>query len=369
MQREAGLSASHTPARCPHHQIMYNSDTVYSTTTFRPVSPSPLTPPANTPSPQRTRKLETPLHFDGGLFSDIRSKDGKLLSKVTVDRLHSSSRRDVTDSPSMYESVGSHGNKDYVDDIIKTETITNEDVIKVKFTPVPFDLDAPAPRLLTPSQFQINRAKTPVEYLKNTFEDLQSYKIVSSICKDKKFESDNLSANDLQFDTLNVVEPFKRAPSPLANFLVSEQMSKIDSYLQESLDACGNTGRSTPIPIKVEGEIKVDGKETQKNQLIEDKKNLLETSTNSTNKITSYQNEGKSSELQVGPPAVKDFSSKEDTRRRKSKVNSVNEKQPGVLSGIYNMPIHYHAAILCILLIVYNLIYQYIKQNCHGNNK
>lgn len=368
-QREGDLSASHTPARCPHHQIMYNSDTVYSTTTFRPVSPSPLTLPASSPSPQRTRKLETPLHFDGGLFSDIRSKDGKLLSKVTVDRLHSSSRHDVTDSPSMYESVGSHGNKDYVDDIIKTETITNEDVIKVKFTPVSFELDALPPRLLTPSQFQMNRAKTPVEYLKDTFEDLQSYKIVSSICKDKKFEADNVSAKDLHFDSLGIVEPFKRAPSPLANFLVSEQMTKIESYLQESLDACGSTGRSTPAPLNIEGETKVDDKGKQKTELYETTKMQCETSSNNMSSITSYHDD-KPSERQVKPPAtVTTFSSNEDAKRRKSKGNSVREKQPGVLSAIYNMPIHYHAAILCIILIVYNFIYQYIKQNCHGKNK
>ncbi|CAH0699848.1 unnamed protein product [Spodoptera exigua] len=280
--REVDLSVRHTPARSPQ-QMMYNSDTVYTTTTFRPVSPSPITPPLNTPSPQRTRKLETPLHFDGGLFSDIRSTDGKLLSKVTVDRVQQSSRHDITDSPSVFTD-----GKNYVDDIVKTETITNENVITVKFTPVPPELDSP--RLLTPSQMYKTRQKTPVEYIKDNFEDLQSYKIVSSVVKEKLLEKENLTPvlneggifenhdtfanttckeNVYEKDSfisdsnvkeklstsLDTFEPIKRAPSPLANLFISEQLTKIDSYLQESLEVCtGVKDRYTPIPIIIEGE-------------------------------------------------------------------------------------------------------------------
>ncbi|CAH2075188.1 unnamed protein product, partial [Iphiclides podalirius] len=105
---EADHIAGYTPVNNPG-RIIYNSDTVYSTTVFRPVSLSPPTQhEADSLPPQRTRKLETPLHFEGGLFSDIRSSDGKLLSKVTVDRVHSSTRRDVIDSPSTSESIGLH---------------------------------------------------------------------------------------------------------------------------------------------------------------------------------------------------------------------------------------------------------------------
>ncbi|KAI8428580.1 hypothetical protein MSG28_007328 [Choristoneura fumiferana] len=231
------------------------------------VSPSPRTPPApSSVSPQRTRKLETPLHFDGGLFSDIRSTEGKLLSKVTVDRVHCSSRHDVTDSPSVYESIGSHGAKDYVDDVVKTETITNEEVIKVKFTPVPLEFSS-SPRLLTPSQFQIER---PVPFIKDGFEDLQSYKI-------------NLSKS---FESLDIMEPVKRSPSPLANFLISEQLTKIDHYLQESLDACSGSdgeGRSTParVPVlQVEGETLREVKDIQsklREEMIQDSSKMYTT--------------------------------------------------------------------------------------------
>ncbi|XP_026328772.1 PDZ and LIM domain protein Zasp isoform X4 [Hyposmocoma kahamanoa] len=374
-QREVDLSASLTPASCPHHQIIYNSDTVYSTSTFRPVSPflnMPPTGPTHS-SPQRTRKLETPLHLDGGLFSDIRSADGKLLSKVTIDRVHSSTRHDVTDEPSVYESTGLNGNKDFVDDLVKTETITNEDVIKVKFTPIPPELDTP--RLLTPSQFvqvQTNVVKPTVEYIKDNFEDLQSYKIVSSLYKENKFESGQQNIRERSFDTLSISEPGKRAPSPLANVFVSEQLTKIDNYLQESLNACStgdNKGRFTPVLGA--GETKLETAGTQRSELFEEKRYFYETSSTNTPIDLASQQIGERTSVNRTKPVITNSgtSLQEDVIRRKSTINSVKEKQPGVISAIYNMPIHYHAAILCFLLIVYNLVYQYIKHNCHGNKK
>ncbi|CAH0749814.1 unnamed protein product [Diatraea saccharalis] len=360
--REVGLSVRRTPASPP--QIIYNSDTVYSTTTFRPVSPSPITPPApDTPSPQRTRKLETPLHFEGGLFSDIRSKDGKLLSKVTVDRLHSSTRHDITDSPSVFESIGSDGNRDYVNDIVKTETITNEDVIKIKFTPVPPEIESP--RLLTPSQFHVSPTKTPVEYLKD-YEDLQSYKIVSSLCKEKHFDTDSLK--EKSFDHLAATEPVKRSHSPLANFLVPEQLTKIDTHLQESLNAClpGEDKRQmTLVQVKLEGDTEVERKETEYSTKEE---------TCTKKAFSSYRFEKTTSGCEIPPETLQQRNISEPTSyiprdemiiERNVTINSVKENQ-GILSAIYNMPIHYHAAILCFILIVYNLIFQYIKKNCHG---
>ncbi|CAH0407657.1 unnamed protein product [Chilo suppressalis] len=322
----------------------------------RPFSPE-------TPSPQRTRKLETPLHFDGGLFSDIRSKDGKLLSKVTVDRLHSSTRHDITDSPSVFESIGSHGNRDYVNDVVKTETITNEDVIKVKFTPVPPEIDSP--RLLTPSQFHVSKTKTPVEYLKDDYEDLQSYKIVSSLCKEKQFETDITKIKEKSFDHMVASEPLKRSHSPLANFLVPKQMTKIDTYLQESLDAClpsEDRKLITPIHVKLEGDTTLESKETLKRETKEE--------TYTMESFGSYQVERKVNTYQTVSEVTHnpDISAKptdEIVSKNIIKINSVKENQ-GVLRAIYNMPIHYHAAILCFILIVYNLIFQYIKKNCHG---
>lgn len=325
-------------------------------------------------SPQRTRKLETPLHLDGGLFSDIRSPDGKLLSKVTIDHVHSSTRHDVTDEPSVYENTGLNGNNDFVDDLVKTETITNENVIKVKFTPIPPELDSP--RLLTPSQFgqvQTNVVKPTVEYIKDNFVDLQSYKIVSSLHKEKKFEIAQQNSRERSFDALNVSEPFKRARTPLANLLVSEQLSKIDNYLQESLNACSmgdNKGRSTPASVMTAGESKFETAGTQRT-LFQEKGYLCETSSTSTSIGSGSRQNGETTSAYHYEPVIRnrETSLQEDVIKRKSEVNSVKEKQPGVLCAIYNMPIHYHAAILCFLLIVYNLVYQYIKHNCHGNKK
>lgn len=394
--REVDLSVKLTPARSPQ-QLMYNSDTVYTTTTFRPVSPSPITPPLSTPSPQRTRKLETPLHFDGGLFSDIRSTDGKLLSKVTVDRVQNSVRHDTTDSPTIITK----GNN-YINDIVKTETITNENVITVKFTPVPPELDSP--RLLTPSQMYRIQQKSPVEYIKDTYEDLQSYKIVNSLCKDKLFDKDNLqpiyngdknsfdnpvvlvhslskenvfdkdslepelNLEGKNFDKPHVFEPIERAHSPLANLLISEQLTKIDHYLQESEVCSGVKDRFTPTPdFTKEGVTEhlihttIEGK--QEENVVESKstKNLI---SDEPKKTFNTREEDK---LSTNETITNEISLTKDTKKSLSKVNSVSDRKPGVLSAIYNMPIHYHAAILCFLLIIYNLIYQYVKQNSLGN--
>ncbi|KAG7299535.1 hypothetical protein JYU34_016498 [Plutella xylostella] len=357
---------------------MYHSDTVYSTTTFRPVSPLPRPPPAPlppppppppppaTPSPQRTRKLETPLHFEGGLFSDIRSTEGKLLSKVTVDRVHSSSRHDVTESPGPAPTA-----RDYVDDVTKTETITNEDVIKIRFTPVVPELDVP--RLLTPSQFI--PLPPQVEYIKDDFEDLKSYKMVNSVCKGNKFESDALCDREKSVDSLSNIynfEPMIRPHSPLANFIVPEQLTKIDEYLQKSLDEHSNDGEErtmSPTTEVARREAPADNTQLHKESNVHEQ--IIRSESKSMN-VSSYQGRDEPSinktnavkmEEKYDPPVEK------FDRKRKSKVDSANDKNTGVLRAIYNMPIHYHAIILCVLLIVYNLVYQYIKQHCQVKGK
>lgn len=351
-QREEDLSARCTPARLPQ-QLMYNSDTVYTTTIFRPVSISPsLT--TDTSSPQRTRKLETPLHFDGGLFSDIRSTDGKLLSKVTVDRVHSSTRHDVTDSPHTAESVDWHGNKDYVDDIVKTETITNEDVLKVKFTPVLSDFDSLPQRV----SMQMPKSFSPVKYLRDDYEDLSSYKIVNSLCKENLLKVTTGDGTDETTDYVTTRSPAKRGHSPLANLIVSEQLTKIDGYLQESLNTFSETkvdcGKSTPFSSEVE--------QLTKTEIIQDNKSKSD-----------YKNENRfnanislDSSQKNNADTLLSNNSDGESDLVKAKTNSVKIKLSGILKAIYNMPMHYHAAILCLFLIVYNLFYQYIKQKYYG---
>lgn len=321
---------------------MYNSDTVYTTTTFRPVSISPSTVPASTPSPQRTRKLETPLHFDGGLFSDIRSADGKLLSKVTVDRVHSSSRHDVTDSPHLYEDIDLNGNKEYIDEIVKTETITNEDVIKVKFTPVRPELDSIS--LWSPMQVPISFS--PVPYIKNEFEDLCSYKIVNSVCKENLLKVNHFESTD-EKDEIKERQVL-RGHSPLANLIIPEHLTKIDSYLQESLNV---------LKSEKESDIVNEREVSDKCEIVRsDQQNTFKefTSSYQKNDIKEYVGETLTTS-NIDGEALND----------KDKLNSV-KKHPGVIKSICNLPMHYHAAILCFFLIVYNLFYQYYKKNCHG---
>lgn len=321
---------------------MYNSDTVYTTTTFRPVSTSPSTFPASTPSPQRTRKLETPLHFDGGLFSDIRSADGKLLSKVTVDRVHSSSRHDVTDSPHLYEDIDLNGNKEYIDEIVKTETITNEDVIKVKFTPVRPELDS----ISLWSPMQDLKSYSPVPYIKDEFEDLCSYKIVNSVCKENLLKVNN-------YESDNQVSQMKdrqvtRGHSPLANLIIPEHLTKIDNYLQESLNV-----------LKSEKECNIVNEREKSDKcavVCSEQQNTFKESVNSYQK-----NDAKEYVSEILSTTNMDG----EALHNKNKLNGV-KKYPRVIKRLCNLPMHYHAAILCFFLIVYNLFYQYYKKHCHG---
>lgn len=354
---------------------------MYTTTTFRPVSSSPIsTTEIKKPSPQRTRKLETPLHFDGGLFSDITSADGKVLSKVTVDRVQRSTRHDVTNSP----NVDLYDKNSTVDDIIKTETITNEDVITVKFTPIPPEIDSP--RLHTP--LVLNRARTPIELIKNDYEDLQSYKIVGSLCKEKLFEPDKLlhsvkrnSSDPKLFETI------KRDYSPLANLLVSEHLTKIDTYLQESLNACSQNEvtdcfrNKTPIKIGEETEMKLD---STKLTSIENRNTCHEEVSSNNNVTNSYHDENNKSTTTTTRQeqlvySIKGLVDKQEAlnsspteNKKENQYNLISEhdkKKSGRIRAFCNLPIHYHAAILCFLLVVYNFIYQYIKQNCHIKEK
>ncbi|CAG4937272.1 unnamed protein product [Colias eurytheme] len=352
--REDDLSVRFTPAKSPP-KIIYNSDTVYSTVTFRPVSLSPPKPSANTSPPQRTRKLETPLHFDGGLFSDIRSTDGKLLSKVTVDHIHSTTKHDVTDSPNLSETFEPEGHKAVIDDIIKTETIINEDVIKVKFTPVPPEIDSIS-RL---SPFLKNRSLTPINYIRNDYDDLTSYQIVNSLCKEMHLlhpadgkiiesESNQSEANSIQ-----------REHSPLANTEIPIKLINIDSYLEESLNRLSETKDNTCMEnLEEERETVIKDASIRLSQ----EKILEEANTI----VTKDKKEDQAEDVWRSSCTTYSVSA-EDAFKIKSKLNSVEQINPGVISAIYNLPMHYHAAILCLFLIVYNLVYQYIKQNCHGN--
>ncbi|CAF4777020.1 unnamed protein product [Pieris macdunnoughi] len=221
-----------------------------------------------------------------------------------------------------------------VDDIVKTETITNEDVIKVKFTPVPPEMDS-----LT-SQF-IKRSVTPVNYLKNDFDDLTSYKIVNSLCKEQLLQPDGL------IDKLEGMR-IEREHSPLANTLISEKLIKIDSYLQESLNRCSEAKDTVPHEVKTETDVIKYIMETQNDDI-------------------SINNQVKISETNPKYGAENSNKSFQTPKENKKSKNSVDKKNSGVLGTIYKLPMHYHAAIICFLLIVYNLIYQYIKQNCYGN--
>lgn len=287
--------------------------------------------------------------------------DGKLLSKVTVDRVHSSLRCDVTDSPSLdiHRTVGPEGSRDYVDDILKTETVTNEDVIKIKFTPVPAEL-------LTSRSFT-PKAVPQFEYIKDNFEDLHSYKIVNMMCKENKIDSYKMKEESVENVLYNELPP--RTYSPLPNLEVPEQLRKIESYLQESLNACSDKRQEDIFTCKqaaVEGEIH-QTKIKEDFQIFKEEQNG-EVSTQSSTKQYSYQNEVSTSAYPTTPiNETKSYIS--NKTEVKSKRGSVQENNCSIWRAIYNMPIHYHAGILCVILIVYNLIYQYIKENCHGKIK
>lgn len=368
----------------------------------------------------RTRKLETPLHFDGGLFSDIRSTDGKLLSKVTVDRVLRSTHHDVTDSPSIDVH---HDEKNYVDDIIKTEKITNEDVITVKFTPVQRELESPY--LFTSLQTNPARDRTPVEYLKDDFKDLESYKIVNSLCKTNLFETQKTGNDKLSFidtnksmkessEPLNIstfmhknysslteypvpknLEPetdrdeldlpqtkalreyyaneestsiaIIKEHSPLANFLLSEQLSRIDTKLQESLQICSGNKDNIPF-ISLNEETNMTSAGCGLELFAEQKSNNNDENIKKPRKSVSDHSEVME-EIHETNDKFETQKNAIDVNKLKAKGNSDHNNFFRFKRVIYNLPIHYHAAILCFFLIVYNLIYQYVKQKYEINKK
>lgn len=265
--------------------------------------------------------------------------------------MHSSTRHDVTDTPHATETVDAHGNKEYVDDIVKSETITNENVFKVKFTPVPFDLDSM-------SVLQKPRPITPIKYLKDDYQDLHSYKIVNSLFKDKFLSPSDLGGTDKNERVAD--SPVMRGHSPLANLIVSEHLTKIDGYLQESLNLCSESQTIKNVPTL----IKTDLETAKVAQEIKETKEDIDEVSNVVGYINNNANYNSNEDSNLYES--RDVNGKSKT---KSKLNSVQATHPGVLSAIYNMPMHYHAAVLCFLLIVYNLVYQYIKQNCHGKNQ
>ncbi|CAH4019758.1 unnamed protein product [Pieris brassicae] len=187
----------------------------------------------------------------------------------------------------------------------------------------------------------IKRSVTPVNYLKNDFDDLTSYKIVNSLCKEQLLQRNGA------IDKLEDMR-IEREHSPLANNLISEKLIKIDSYLQESLNRCSEAKDTVPHEATTETDVIKDVMETQKDDILID-------------------NQVKFSETNPKYDAEDSSKSLQTPKENKKSKNSVDKKKLGVLGTIYKLPMHYHAAIICFLLIVYNLIYQYIKQNCYGN--
>uniref|UniRef100_S4P882 Uncharacterized protein n=1 Tax=Pararge aegeria TaxID=116150 RepID=S4P882_9NEOP len=178
------------------------------------------------------------------------------------------------------------------------------------------------------------------------------------------FKDKFLSPNDLGY-TDKCTESAKHSPvmrghSPLANLIISEHLTKIDGYLQESLNLCSESQENKTISTLITSEVETPKATQEINKTKYDDIGM----SNQQNYDNSFDSYHKNEDGHYDETRERDGKSE-----TKSNLYSVQTKHPGVLSAIYNMPMHYHAAVLCFLLIVYNFVYQYIKQNCHGKNQ
>lgn len=195
---------------------------------------------------------------------------------------------------------------------------------------------------------QLSRNLSPVKYIKDNFEDLHSYKIVNTVCKENLLKVIDFDDTDKKNESVD--RPVTRGHSPLANLIIPEHLTKIDNYLQESLNV-----------LKSEKECSVAEEILNKYEV----ENTCQLQNNYEEALDSHQ---KIDNIAYKKENISNYNDGE-IANAKDKLNSVKTKHPGVLKTVYNWPMHYHAAIMCFFLIVYNLIYQYLKQYYHGKKE
>lgn len=278
---------------------------------------------------------KSPNQFNSGIFDDILSPSGKVLSTVTVDAVHSSTYCDVTDVP-MTDDIHAIENDALktdvnfplsVTDTFRTETFTNEDILKIKLTPTLMEFDDYLFGKLSPSQ-ECNRSLTPL------FTN-----------REHLFTQDFTNQSD----------------RPLTPLFTNQDHLFTQDFTNQSITQ--NIIYKSDVVVE-ETNLLAQHREDEKVDFIESQFTTVACNTNTSAKHEDipkqsvYTNKEISS--QGSRQTVKDFPSTL-TQVKKSTKNT------SLYSQFLNMPAHYHAGIICFLLVAYNIIFNIYKQYNNQN--
>lgn len=266
-----------------------------------------------------TVDLNTSPNFqsDRGIFSDILSPTGKVLSTVTVDTIHSSTFCDITDSPYTEDIEAIEDDALYTDgvapksicDTMRTETYTNEDILRIKLEPTLMEFDDYLQSRFTPNN--LLKCLTPTISHKTDYTS-------SKHTPDMFYDPGIMYKSDI------VVEESSTLPQVMVNeshYLVKTILHDFSTFNSE------------------ENEVK--------------KENVVEVSK------PDYSNHNEPVVHHVEPlPTVLVKKQKPQTRIDKVKT------------FVANLPMHYHAAIICFFLVMYNVLFNlYVQYRKSDSNK
>lgn len=263
---------------------------------------------SHTPIIETQQEAKYSFSPNSGLFDDILSSTGKVLSTITVDKIHSSTVCDITDVPIPDDIAAIERDAFYserispnkIHDTFRTETYTNEDILRIKLEPTLSELDDFILNRLTPEQPLLRKPKTPT------------------------YADQNLNVDN--YKTFQAFSTTKSSESLLANYLYNEHLSDVSN---------NNIAKEYVITTAVEKD----------------------------EKDNSFTNDISSSVI-VDKKEDSPFISKVDENSTCSK-STVRK----VWNNIKNIPVHYHAIILCLFLILYNIFYNLYKQKVLDNSK
>lgn len=273
---------------------------------------------------------KSPNQFNNGIFDDILSPSGKVLSTVTVDSIHSSTYCDVTDVP-VTDDIHAIENDALktdvnfplsVTDTFRTETFTNEDILKIKLTPTLMEFDDYLFGKLTPS-LEDNRSLTP------------------------------LFTNQEHLFTQDFTNQSSRSLTPL--FTNQEHLFTQD-FMNQSITQ--NIIYKSDVVVE-ESNLLPEQREDQKVNFMESQFTSSACNTN-----TSTRHEDVSKQRIHINKEITTQGSKHTVQDLPPKIIQVKKstKNTGLYSQFLNLPAHYHAAIICFLLVAYNIIFNLYKQ-------
>ncbi|XP_077285717.1 Z band alternatively spliced PDZ-motif protein 52 isoform X5 [Arctopsyche grandis] len=277
---------------------------------------------------------------DRGIFSDILSTTGKVLGTVTMDTIHSSTVCDITDTPITDDLTAIENDALYSDggitpksicDTMRTETYTNEDVLRIKLAPTLIEFDEYLLGRNTPNiDNTFMKCLTPSLVSQTITYESNSRRTTPEIFH--RYGENNSSGIIYKSDV--VVEE----SSSLPLFMMNNSKEYTIKTMLNNLSVTDNLKEVEENSIQKQiNEIDIKSDHTKTEQVI--------------NHNTQTENRSE----------TKPTTSKAKNQVSQSKISKLK-------STILNMPIHYHAAIICFFLVLYNVLFNIYKQNVDKSN-